>query len=343
MQLRKSVPAVLEFQRIDAAIDDGVEGVEDEGRIRDLAYLSMARTYYSASIQLDPETNAPSIDERRDSAAVKHWNQIDESSEYWLDALFEESWAYFMAGQYPKALGNIHTIQSPYFPGAFYPEAEILKAVIYFANCNYEAATTVVARFNKRFVPIQEELQKVLARFKGEQQTEPFFKFLLSVRDGTADLPPSISGIVKSSMSDRQLLRGIEYVRVLDEEMARFQQTPAKFKTAGLGNQVQEVLKIARDLAVEDAGNLARSRYQRNLEELDEHLRNGEKILIDITAAQRNLLDQAIAANQVSQQESKIFGIVKPDEEHMLWPFDGEYWRDELGFYRQVVESACGR
>ena len=343
VQLRKSVPAVQAFQRIESAIDDGVEGVEDEGRIRDLAYLSMARTYYSASIKLDAETNTPSIDEKKLSAAVKHWNQIDESSEYWLDALFEESWAYFMAGQYPKALGNIHTIESPYFPGGFYPEAEILKAVIYFSNCNYEAATTVVARFNKRFVPIQGELQKVLARFKGEQQTEPFFKFLLSVRDGTADLPPSISGIVKSSMSDRQLLRGIEYVRVLDEEMARFQQTPAKFKSSGLGNQVQEVLKIARDLAVEDAGNLARSRYQRNLEELDEHLRNGEKILIDITAAQRNELDQAIAANQVSQQESKIFGIVKPDEEHMLWPFDGEYWRDELGFYRQVVESACGR
>jgi hypothetical protein len=343
VQLRKSVPAVQAFQRIESAIDDGVEGVEDEGRIRDLAYLSMARTYYSASIKLDAETNTPNIDEKKLSAAVKHWNQIDEGSEYWLDALFEESWAYFMAGQYPKALGNIHTIESPYFPGGFYPEAEILKAVIYFSNCNYEAATTVVARFNKRFVPIQGELQKVLARFKGEQQTEPFFKFLLSVRDGTADLPPSISGIVKSSMSDRQLLRGIEYVRVLDEEMARFQHTPAKFKSSGLGNQVQEVLKIARDLAVEDAGNLARSRYQRNLEELDEHLRNGEKILIDITAAQRNELDQAIAANQVSQQESKIFGIVKPDEEHMLWPFDGEYWRDELGFYRQVVESACGR
>jgi hypothetical protein len=343
VQLRKSVPAVQAFQRIEAAVDDGVEGLEDEGRIRDLAYLSMARTYYSASIKLDAETNAPSIDDKKLSAAVKNWNQIDESSEYWLDALFEESWAYFMAGQYPQALGNIHTIQSPYFPGAFYPEADILKAVIYFSNCNYEAATTVVARFNKRFVPIQEELQKVLARFKGEQQTEPFFKFLLSVRDGSADLPPSISGIVEASMSDRQLLRGIEYVRVLDEEMARFQQAPAPFKSSGLGNQVQGILKIARDLAVEDAGNLARSRYQRNLEELDEHLRNGEKILIDITAAQRNELDQAIAANQVSQQESKIFGIVKPDEEHMLWPFDGEYWRDELGFYRQVVESACGR
>jgi hypothetical protein len=163
------------------------------------------------------------------------------------------------------------------------------------------------------------------------------------VRDGSADLPPSISGIVKESMSDRQLLRGIEYVRVLDEEMARFQQTTPAFRSSALGNQVSEVLKIARDLAVQDAGDLARSRYQRNLEELAEHLRNGEKILIDITAAQRNELDQALAAGQVNQQESKIFGQVKPDEEHMLWPFDGEYWRDELGFYRQVVESACGR
>jgi hypothetical protein len=103
-----------------------------------------------------------------------------------------------MAGQYPKALGNIHTIQAPCFPNSFYPEAEILKAVIYFTNCNYEAASTTVARFQKRYGPLRNELEK-------------------------------------------------------------------------------------------------------------------------------------------------IFGVVKPDEEHILWPFDGEYWRDELGFYRQVVESACGR
>ena len=91
------------------------------------------------------------------------------------------------------------------------------------------------------------------------------------------------------------------------------------------------------------AGELAQQRYQRNLDELDEHLRNGEKILIDITAAQRNLLDEKLKKGQVSAAEAKIFGVVKPDEEHVLWPFDGEYWRDELGFYRQVVMSVCGR
>ena len=91
------------------------------------------------------------------------------------------------------------------------------------------------------------------------------------------------------------------------------------------------------------AGELALSRYQRNVDELNEHMRDGEKILIDITAAQRNLLDEKISTGQVSAAESKTFGDVKPDEEHVIWPFDGEYWRDELGFYRQRVVSACGR
>jgi hypothetical protein len=342
VQLRKSVPAIKSFQRVEKAVDEGAEGVEDEGRMRDLAYLSMARTYYSSSIKLDAETNAPNVNSEKLSAAVKYWNQVDEASEYWLDALFEESWAYFMAGDYPRALGNIHTIQAPYFPGSFFPEADILKAVIYFSNCNYEAATTVVARFNKKYQPLRKELQKVLAHFKGGAPEESY-KFLLSVRDGTADLDPSIKGIVENAMSDRALLRNIEYVKVLDDEVEHFKKAPGQFQSSGLGKQVQDALKLARDIAVQNAGKLAKSRYDRNLDDLDEHLRNGEKILIDITAAQRNLLDEKLQQGQVSKVESKIFGVVKPDEEHLLWPFQGEYWRDELGFYRQVVESACGR
>ena len=89
-------------------------------------------------------------------------------------------------------------------------------------------------------------------------------------------------------------------------------------------------------------GDLARGRYERNLSDLNEQLRNGQKVLIDITAAQRNQLDQAMQDAQVKIEESKA-NIVKPDEEHVIWPFNGEYWRDELGFYRQTITSKCGR
>jgi tetratricopeptide (TPR) repeat protein len=343
VQLRKAVPAVKAFQRIEKALDEGVEGVEDEERMRDLAYLSMARTYYSSSITLDAETNAPTVNSTKLSAAVKYWNQVDVTSEYWLDALFEESWAYFMAGDYPRSLGNIHTIGAPYFPNSFYPESEVLRAIIYFTNCNYDAATTVVARFNLRYVPIKDELEKILKNYKGENREDAFFKFLLDVREGKGDIPPTVRPIVEIALSDRQLLRNIDYVKLLEEEEKRFKKSPSDFQSSGLGMEVSDALKLARDLAVRQAGELALGRYQRYVDELNEHLRNGEKILIDITAAQRNLLDEKIQTNQVSKAEAKIFGVVKPDEEHVIWPFNGEYWRDELGFYRQVVESACGR
>ncbi|MBN2192955.1 MAG: hypothetical protein JW751_09070 [Polyangiaceae bacterium] len=343
VQMRKSVPAVKSFQRVEAALHRGAKGVEDEARLRDLAYLSMARTYYSASIRLDQETNAPVVDPEKLSAAVKYWDLIEPASEYWLDALFEESWAYFMAGQYPQALGNIHTIESPYFPAAFYPEAEILKAVIYFANCDYDKAIVVVAKFNKHYLPLREGLEKVMKRFQGANQEEAFFKFLKQVRDGEANLDDNVRPIVEAALSDRQLLRNIEYVRILEDEINRFKKSPASFRSSALGQQVQDALKLARDLAVRRAGELSMQRYQRMLDELNEHVRNGEKILIDITAAQRNLLDEAIKKDQVTAEEAEIFGVVNPDGEHVLWPFMGEYWRDELGFYRAVVMSACGR
>ena len=343
VQLRKAIPAVKAFQRIEKALDEGVEGVDDEDRMRDLAYLSMARTYYSSSITLDAETNAPTVNSTKLSAAVKYWNQVDVTSEYWLDALFEESWAYFMAGDYPRSLGNIHTLGAPYFPNSFYPESEVLKAIIYFTNCNYDAATTVVAKFNLRYTPIKDELEKILKNYKGENREDAFFKFLLEVREGKGDIPASVRPIVEIALSDRQLLRNIDYVKLLEEEEKRFKKSPADFQSSGLGLEVADALKLARDLAVRQAGELALGRYQRYVDELNEHLRNGEKILIDITAAQRNLLDEKLQTNQVSKAEAKIFGVVKPDEEHVIWPFNGEYWRDELGFYRQVVESACGR
>jgi hypothetical protein len=350
VQLRKSVPAVQAFQRIVGAIDEGVEGVEDESRMRDLAYLSMARTYYSASVRLD-ENNSPSIDTAKLSAAVKYWNKVDVASEYWLDGLFEESWAYFMAGDYSHALGNIHTIGAPYFPNSHYPEAEVLKAVIYFANCQYEDATVIVAQFQQHNQPIFDALNKKLASFKGDNQEEAFYKFLKDVRDdqtakdGKTDrsgLDPKIKPIVENALSDRQLLRNLEYVKVLDDEGVRFKAKPQTFQTSPLGNDVKDQLQLARDLAVRNAGQLARDRYQRNLDELNEHLRNSAKILIDITAAQRNQLDVAIAGGQVTAAESKA-NIVKPDEEHVIWPFNGEYWRDELGYYRQTITSKCGR
>jgi len=341
VQLRKSVPAVRAFQRIITAIDKGIEGVEDEDRMRDLANLSIARTFYSASIRLD-QNNVPKIDDKKLNAAVRYWNLVDVGSEYWLDTLFEQSWAYFMAGDYPRALGNIHTIQSPYFPRSFYPEADIVRSVIYFTTCQYDDATTLVARFQKRYEPVEKELKQILKRFEGEGSEQKFYDFVLKIRDGKSDLSPALAPIVENALGDRELLRNIEYVKVLDTELDRFKGAPTSFRNSPVGSDVEDNVSIAKADAIRKTGELARRRYKRNISELEDHLRSAQKIIVDITNAQRKKIDEEIEAGKWSAEDAFQFGQVTPDEEHVIWPFSGEYWRDELGFYRQVVNSACG-
>jgi hypothetical protein len=247
-----------------------------------------------------------------------------------------------MAGDYPHALGNIHTIQSPYFPNAFYPEADVVRMVIYFTTCQYEDATSLVAKFQKKYEPIAKELDGVLKRFEGEGTETKFYEFLLNVQDGKADLSPTLRNIVESALSDRELLRNIEYVNVLDAEIKRFGSAPTSFRNSPVGADVEDNVGIAKEAAIRSTGDLARKRYKRNLDELKEHLRSSQKIIVDITNAQRKKIDEEIATGQWSAEDAYEFGRVDPDEEHVIWPFDGEYWRDELGFYRQVVNSECG-
>ena len=358
VQQKESIPAVKSFQRILSTLASGATGVEDDARMRDLAYLSIARTFYQKSILLNPATNEASISPPHLKVAVEHWNSVDVASEYWLDALFEESWAYFMKGDYSRALGNVHTIQSPYFPNSYYPEAEILKGVIYFYNCQYDDAELIAKRFQQKYEPIQAELSKVLEKFSGNNQEEAFYKFLkevncgLQAKSGTAgegctgvgeaSLSPVVKPIIEISLSDRQLLRTLRYVEVLDEESARFKRSSAAFQEHKVGASIKDSLHDAREGAIRNAGELAKARYQRNLDELNEHLRNATKIQIDVIQAHRNIIDSELVKSGVTAQESEA-NVVKPDEEHVIWPFDGEYWRDELGFYRQTITTKCGR
>ena len=104
-----------------------------------LANLSLGRVFY-ATHQYD--------------LSIKYFEKIPGpdarggASPDWLPSLFEASWAYFQKDGDSKALGNIHSINSPFFETEFYPESYILKAVIYFQRCNYDRSAEAIAEFN---------------------------------------------------------------------------------------------------------------------------------------------------------------------------------------------------
>jgi tetratricopeptide (TPR) repeat protein len=322
---RTAEPAANAFQKIVDMYKDELFLSDEEERFLNLAYLSMARIYYTT---------------KHYASAMEAWAQIPLASEYWLDSVFEKSWAYYMVEDFPRALGNIHTINSPFFENQYYPESVVLKAVIYFTLCQYDYAQQTVERFVNEYQPIFDSLTEYLNRYIDNYS---FYQFLQQLKDGTADVDPKIAGIINGALSDRTLVRNLDYVKVLEAEEGRLQSMPAGFKSSSVGERIVQDIGIAKGIAIENAGDLARRRFERFLQELQELLNQGTRIEIEILNAVRGQLSAELQGSQVTNVPGREMEEIDTDSEHMLWPFDGEFWRDELGFYQQPVVSKCGR
>jgi tetratricopeptide (TPR) repeat protein len=164
IRMRRAQPAIGSFRAILDALDEGEAKVDEEERMRDLAWISLARTYYTAGNRIDSAGDRQ-VDGRLLGNAVEAWTKIGQGSEYWLDSLFEASWALFLADEYSRALGNVHTLYSPYFKDAFYPEALVLKGVVFFSNCQMSNASAVVKIFHERYDPVKAKLDELLEKY----------------------------------------------------------------------------------------------------------------------------------------------------------------------------------
>jgi len=333
IRMRKARPAIASFRSILEAIDAGdVKGV-DEDRMENLAWISLARVYYTAANQ------GGQIDGTLLGQSVESWTKVEQASEYWLDSLFESSWAFFLADEYSRALGNVHTLYSPYFEDSFYPEALVLKAVTFFVNCQVDNAEATVAHFHSSYDPVKQELDAVLRK---HQDNADFFEFLKKVRNGEAELSPRVRPIVATALSDRTVLQHLEYVAILDKEEAQLGKSGDEFQGSPIGEKILEDVALARAFAVDQAGDLARGRYKRLIRELRDLSNQVDTVELEIATFRRGQIDQELQ-QQMSLAKQSRGGDVNVDEEHQLWPFNGEWWRDELGFYRQQVTNLCTR
>jgi hypothetical protein len=148
----------------------------------------------------------------------------------------------------------------------------------------------------------------------------------------------AVEPLITNALADRVILRGIAYVSSLDEQLGRLRRAPATFRQSSVGARVEEGIDLARADAVRRVSALARQRVREGLEEIDTQLRSAGKIVWAALPTHTIYLD-----DPGPELPPERFGSASADAEHVLWPFDGEYWLDELGSYRQVIDSQCGR
>ena len=166
----------------------------------DIANLSLARTFYSTG-QFD--------------LAVKYFDRVSQDAYDWANSLFESSWANFMLKDkgYSKALGNIHTIQAPYFDEYIKPESVAegmtVKATIYFYNCLYDRAEEAIGDFNAIYPDVFQELKKLIT---GTQDNGDLYEMAVKIRKQTSGLPEQVERAARGVLGDLTLGRRFDYV-----------------------------------------------------------------------------------------------------------------------------------
>jgi tetratricopeptide (TPR) repeat protein len=291
----------------------------------ELANLSLGRIFYTT---------------KQFQQSIKYFEKLPQSSPDWVPSLFEASWSYFQVDGDSKALGNIHSINSPFFENEFYPEGYVLKSVIYFNRCNYDRSLEAVNEFNDLYPPLRKEIDEVLAKYPDNAQ---FYDYVVKIRSGEAGLSQRVQRAAEGALSDRTLAKTLEYVTELDRELAAIEKADPAWKSTAIAGTILQDLTLQKSLAANEAGQLARTRLQRLSDEIRELTKQTIKVEYETLNAQKGALTAGLQNEQSINPNAKNYNTIVIDDEHQQWPFKGEYWKDELGFYRFKVANKCGR
>ncbi len=319
-------PAVNSLRELLVLSEQSRGSDEEMQKLGDLARITLARTFYSTG-EYDK--------------ALQHYGAIEQADAYWLEAIFESSWAYFQTDEYNRALGNLHSLNSPFFNDRYYPEAPILQAVIFFYNCRFEEVRLIIDEFNYVYVPLREELQITLDGLFSDEDAFNFLRDADARAETEKGFDPRLSQIVAATLSDRSLVDSLAFIDQLDREAAYIEGDATSWTGTELADYVYGEIVAIRELSIGDAGSLVRGRLETILRELQEKEREASAILVETDLAEANAISAGLRGELAGAGGAADGEPREVHPEQMFWTFDGEYWRDELGYYSYHVASRC--
>lgn len=275
---------------------------------------------------------------RQYDIAIRYYEEITTDNPHWLEAVYEVAWVQFQLKSNGKALGHLETVNSPYFATQYFPESRVLQSLILFLNCRYDDADKIVADFVNDYYPLMNQFRAELNQFADPNAFYGWLARLGSIKDTEYSL--RFQRIFNAALEDKKLRRKFEVVAALERETKKLDELSGKGAERGLLGSLKGDLAEYRSLVIGEAGSLAQARLLRVMKDLQRHLASALKIKGETLRARRGDISNAAAQEQAAARAA--YRELEVDEEHIEWPFDGEYWKDELGFYYFDIRSQCG-
>lgn len=332
--------AFAELGQVDKAISSfsdleeysSPKGIRDSNRVN--ALMGKARTYY----------------QKKDfERATELYRDVPRDTFQWHDSMFERSWSMLRTGQFRSALSQFQTLHSAYYKDFYLPETLILRSIVYLYICRWEEMEKTLDLYDRVYKPIQKDIQNILtSKVSTEGMYSDTWKASRYVRSGqvrTEDPPktglPYL--IYRHINRDGDVQQATKYLERLENEEAIAKKLSTKWQKSGVG---QYALRTINRRIASTRGALSRlTRKQlliirndlRDLTEQADFLRL-EQVTGQKESVKKKIAGKGLQRQQVDADTARDFYV---DNGYEYWPFQGEYWLDELGNYHYVGVSNC--
>lgn len=316
-QLLKGIVLSQQERFTDAVVPLAVAAQLTEGTdLQELVNLNLARAYYGAGNY---------------ARAIEHFAKVPRASAQWPEAQFERAWAHFRLDDVNGALGVLQTLRTPFFDTWYMPEAWMLRAYSLFLLCKFPEATRQIEDFNGTYVPLQQALAAGLA---GANPQGTFQDLAGWLEGGQSAFPEAVLTPWKS---DERLAAAVSAVKSARTEAENLQRNNAGPGWDHLGRMLQDRVK---ELSVRE-GERVLVRFRAQLSDLQLWLQDAKVAQLDMLRLETRLFEAASVTGAL--EESRRLAARKPKlrDNQRYWPYDGEIWADELGYYRASVFAEC--
>ncbi len=326
-RLRSAVQAFRDVIR-DA---DGVElenerAIQEVSDLTDLSLLNVARVYYGI---------------QRFDEASRYYGMVPRDSTYWPEALFEQAWSTFMQNDLNLTLGLLLTVNSPFYSeGEFLPEADVLRALTFFNLCEYEDVSEQLLSFEGEMGPISDELREFVERYRGQGRRElhdQAYDEYFGERTQASVLPESLFVRFLRNKDLASLVRHIDIMSaeedLIDEQKALWRDT--------VGAHLRSVIAQDRQGYKLRAGRLLLREADAIQSQVTDLLGQSEIIRFEVVSAQRADYTYRMTNPDMNDGFQGLELDFATSVDFIYWPFNGEFWQDELGYYRYTEQGSC--
>jgi tetratricopeptide (TPR) repeat protein len=334
-QLKQLKTGVQNFQK---AILLAEQRDDDQYRdVIELSYMALARIAYEVGNY---------------DGALYYYQKVDRFSARYPQALFESAWTYFLKGDHRRALGTFHSLQSPYYSDYYFPDLWLLEATLYLNLCRYEEAKQALQFFTDVYINRLPQLSQfnndpaalenpaifydAIANYYAQKESAP------AGGQAAPTLHPLFLEAVLANVSFYNTFKSVEELRremtVLSERVGSL---------GGVGQQLMAQMEATRDSKLLDAGIRTRTLLGDIEAQLAERDATSTEISIDIDVAEKDLIETCLQLRaqgkdcEFTVNEEAVLFLVADDWQY--WPFENEYWVDEVGAYKSYLSDRCGQ